>query len=372
MKPGRITRIIVFILLLGGCTIEFTPEIDDAKELLVVSGLITDQDVSNKITLSRSVPVGKPLTAVAVSGALVSIADETGTVYFLAETSPGTYSTDSTLFRGRVGGSYSLNIRLGENNYETDFIKMKPVPPINSLYHEKVVINASRDSLEITEGCRIFLDSYDPAGECLFFRWSFVETWEYYLPFPSDVFRCWATEPSERILVRNTSVYSQARISRFPVVFITNRTKRLNVNYSILVNQYSIDESEYYFWERVQNISENVGGLYDMTPMAIQGNIRSVTDPGETVLGYFSVSAVSRKRLFVRDRFLGLSYFYPGCTVDTIYGVLPQGVERKDYWIVEDNANEIPSWWVITRERECADCKTDADRIKPDFWEDFL
>ena len=282
--------IVIFILLIAGCTIEFKPDIEEEVELLVVSGLITDQDVSNKIILSRSVPIGKPLTAGALSGALVSIRDEAGTVTYLTETTPGTYSTDSTVFRGRVGGSYALNITIGDENYETDFVEMKPVPPINSLYYEKVVINAARDSSEIVEGCRIYLDSYDPTGECLFFRWGFVETWEYNIPFPSDIYRCWATERSERILIRNTSVYNQARISNYPVILITNRTRRLNVNYSILVNQYSIDESEYYFWEKVQNVHEDVGGLYDMTPMAIPGNIKCTTDPGKTVLGYFSVS----------------------------------------------------------------------------------
>lgn len=371
MRPGSVISIFILILLLAGCTIEFKPEIEEEKELLVVSGLITDQEVSNKIVLSRSVPIGKPLTAEALSGALVSIRDEAGTVTFLTETSPGTYSTDSTIFRGRIGGSYALNIRIGDENYESDFVEMKPVPPISSLYYEKIVINAARDSSEMAEGCRIYLDSYDPTGECLFFRWGFVETWEYHIPFPSDIYRCWATERSERILIRNTSVYNQARISRYPVILITNNTRKLNVKYSILVNQYSIDESEYYFWEKVQNVHENVGGLYDMTPMAIPGNIRCTTNPGETVLGYFSVSAVSRKRLFVQDSFLGLSYFYPGCVVDTIHGILPEGGLNKDYWIVEDNGNEIPAWWVVTRYRECADCVTDNERIRPDFWNDL-
>jgi len=369
MKPDLII-IIVFILITCGCTTEFTPDIKEDKEFLVVSGLITDQEISNKIFLSRSIPVGEPLSKGAVSGALVSVRDEEGTETYLTETSPGTYSTDSTVFRGRIGGSYALNVKLGDETYETDFIAMKPVPPITSLYYEKVVIVSSSDSSRVDEGCRIYLDSSDPTGDCLFFRWSYVETWEYYIPFPSDIYRCWATERSERIMIRNTSIFSQARISRLPVIFITNSTKRLNVNYSILVNQYSIDESEYYFWEKVQNIQENVGGLYDMTPMAIPGNIKCTSDPGQTVLGYFSVSAVSQKRLFVKDKFLGLSLFYPSCPVDTVYGVLPTGELKKDYWIIEDNGNEIPAWWLITRYRSCADCVTDNERIKPDYWQD--
>ena len=33
------------------------------------------------------------------------------------------------------------------------------------------------------EGCRIYVDSYDPSGECLFFRWDYTETWEYRIPY---------------------------------------------------------------------------------------------------------------------------------------------------------------------------------------------
>ncbi|MFO7622633.1 MAG: DUF4249 domain-containing protein [Bacteroidales bacterium] len=371
MKTGGIIRTIIFIFLLVGCTIEFVPDIEEDKELLVVSGLITDQEISNRITLSRSTPVGDPLTARAVTGAVVTVKDEAGVVTNLTESSPGTYSTDSTTFRGRVGGSYALNIKIGNDSYETDFIEMKPVPSINSLYYEKVVITASTDSSKIDEGCRIYLDTYDPTGKCLFFRWRFVETWEYHIPYPVVNDKCWTTERSGRILIKNTNVYNQARISKYPLIFITNNTTRLQIKYSILVYQYSINESEYSFWEKLQNINENVGGLYDMTPMAIPGNVKCTTRPGETVLGYFSVSAATQKRLFVKNEFLGQHHFYTYCVTDTISGSLPEEGLNRDYWVLEDNSNEIPPWWVVTTYSECADCATEAERIKPDYWDDF-
>lgn len=371
MKPETVIRTITFLLMLAGCTIEFKPEIMEDKELLVVSGLITDQAVSNRVVLSRSTPIGNQIVSNAVTGAFVTITDESGFVTTLIETSPGVYSTDSSAFRGRIGGSYALNIIADGENYETDFVEMLPVPGIGSLYYEKVVITPSTDSSRIDEGCRIYLDSYDPTGKCLFFRWSFVETWEYHIPYPVVNSICWATERSGTILIKSTAVYNNARVSKLPVIFITNRTTRLQVKYSILVNQYSVNESEYKFWEKLQNIHENVGGLYDMTPMAIDGNIRCTSSPGETVLGYFSVSAVAEKRLFVKDQFLGQPHFYTYCITDTLTGFLPEEGLNRSYWVLEDNSNEIPPWWVITTYRECGDCVTDAERIKPDYWDDF-
>jgi hypothetical protein len=235
-----------------------------------------------------------------------------------------------------------------------------------------VVIKASDEIKDVDEGCKIYADSWDPSGKCLFFRWNYTETWEYQIPYTVVNKTCWVTENSDEILIKNTSIYSQARVSKYPILFITNNTDKLKVKYSILVNQYSLNESEFDFWEKVRNISQNVGNLYDITPVAIPGNIRCSTNPGETVHGYFSVSAVTQKRLFIRDKFLGQPTFYSYCATDTVYGSLPQPGLNTTYWVIEDNANEVPSWWVVTEYRECADCTTEGSKIKPPFWDEDL
>jgi hypothetical protein len=366
-----IIRLILFLAVVAGCTVEFHPEIDNNKEQIVVEGMITDLDRVNSIKLSMSTKIGMPLVRKPVKGAIVTITDEKGIVTTLKEFPAGTYSTDSTKFRGRVGGSYSLNLKINNANYETDFIEMKPVPPINSLYYEKVVITASRDTNYMEEGCRIYLDSYDPSGKCLFFRWDYTETWEYRIPYIVANRICFITERSDEILIKNTSLYNQARVSKYPILFISNKTDRLKERYSILVNQYSLNESEYDFWEKVQNISENVGSLYDITPTAISGNIRCTTNPGETVYGYFSVSAVTQKRLFIQDRFHRLPNFYSYCATDTLRGKLPETGLNTEFWVIEDYEDEIPPFWIISTFRECADCTTRGTRVVPSFWNDY-
>jgi hypothetical protein len=372
MRSHRIIRLTLYLALIAGCTVQFLPEIDQNQEQLVVEGMITDQNRVNRIKLSESIPVGKPLVRKAVKGAVVTIRDDKGIVTSLTEAPTGTYSTDSTKFIGRVGGRYSLNIKINNVNYETDFIEMKPVPPVKSLYYEKEVINASKDIREVEEGCRIYADTYDPSGECLFFRWDYTETWEYHIPYTVTNRICWVTHRSHEILIKNTSIYSQARVSKYPILFITNKNDKLKVKYSILVNQYSIDEPEYDFWEKVRNVSQNVGSLYDITPMAIQGNIRCTTNPEQSAIGYFSVSAVTQKRLFIRDKFLGLPHFYSYCATDTIYGILPAAGLNTTYWVIEDYQNEVPPWWVITEFRECGDCTTEGTKVKPLFWDEDL
>jgi len=371
MRSQTIIRLSLFIALVAGCTIEFLPETDEIQDLLVVDGMITDIDQVNRIRLSRSTPPGAPLGSRPVKGAIVTITDENGIITTLTESPEGTYCTDSTQFTGRVGGRYSLSIEINNTLYSTDFIEMKPVPPISSLYYEKEVIVSSKDTNDIDEGCRVYVDTYDPSGKCLYYRWDYDETWEYQIPYNVINKTCYVSDYSDEVLIKNTSGYSQARVTKYPVVFISNETDRLKETYSILVSQYSLDESEYNFWEKVQGISQNVGNLYDITPSAITGNIRCITDPKETVLGYFSVSAVTQQRLFIHDHFYGLPVFYTYCATDTIIGTLPETGLNTEYWVIEDYSDEVPPLWVITDFRECADCTTRGTSEMPPYWEHF-
>lgn len=372
---NRLTLILFAILLsvISGCTMEFVPDSDVISETLVVEGMITDQDRVNRIRLSLSQPIGQMLNKkVPVTGAVVSITDDDGTVTSLTESPPGTYCTDSVQFRGLVGASYSLRVLLGGREYETDFMEMKPVPPIDSLYYEKVLINDAKDTINIDEGARIYADTHDPTGKCLFYRWDYSETWEYRIPYAVTKRVCYITERSDQILIKNTSPYSQAKVTRFPVTYINHETDRLKERYTILLRQYSLNEQEYNFWERVSDVSQDVGNLYDLTPSAIPGNIRSCSDPDETVLGYFSVSAVSEKRLFIKDHFYGLPHFFTYCATDTLGGTLPSTGFETDYWVIEDFSDEIPPFWIITTYKECADCTIRGTSEMPPFWRDYL
>ena len=175
---------------------------------------------------------------------------------------------------------------------------------------------------------------------------------------------------SSKIQIKNTSVLSEDRIEKFPLIFIDNNTDRLKARYSILVDQYSLNEDEFGYWEKMQNISQNVGGLYDVTPGAVPSNIFCVEDPNEEALGYFSVSAKSSRRLFIEEIFWGIINLYRDCVADTING--PASVPIPGLgtyvWILEDKSLEIPPFRVITEIKGCADCTVRGTNVKPDFW----
>ena len=375
----KIFKIIFFLLLpLAGCITKFIPETDETQELIVVEGLVTDQEGVNTIKLSKSQPLGKRAVALPLKGCTVFINDDKGNNNQLHETVSGTYTTVEGQFRGQVGRKYTLiihtnNATKNHFTYQSFPMEMKPVPPIDSVYYERILLSEPKSLVSKQEACQIYLNTHDPQGRCKFFRWDYSETWEIRLPFSIPVNkRCWVSNNSSVINIKNTSGLAESRINRYPLKFITGETDRLREKYSMMINQYSLNEDEYIYWEKLQLISEDIGSLYDITPASIPGNVFCLEDPGEKVLGYFSVSARSSKRIFVNENFYGIVNPYSQCisdTLDTRNPALIPGLNIS-VWILEQSSPPEPPFTVVTIQKSCADCTTRGTTVKPDFWDE--
>ena len=371
----KIIYILILFLPFTGCIEQFTPDIIEDETILVVEGMITDQPGLKTVKLSLSMPIGSKYKFDPLSGAQVSIRDEEGYTWTMYESLAGVYNT---YFTGIVGRKYSLLINTNSSitnfhSYTSLPVEMVPVPPIDTIYYEKILVSGD-PALHWTtvEACQIYLDAYDKSGQCRQYRWEYEETWEFRLPYEVPNKTCWTTARSSEINIKSTSVLSDSRVSRYPIRYITNETDRLAVNYSILVKQYSLSADEFEYWEKMKNLTQNVGGLYDLTPASFTGNILCIDDPTEKVLGYFSVSAESSKRFFVKERFSGQRYFYGHCPNDTIWEPNPPPGPGAPAWVIENHGfpNSNPGYYVITYYMGCADCTVRGTNIKPPFWVD--
>jgi hypothetical protein len=370
-SSGLIILLFVF-LLVHGCILNYVPtNIREDEELFVVEGLITDQPGINTIKLSKSLPLWGRQFNQPVKRCIVWISDDLGQIHSLKETTDGTYVTDQAGFRGAAGRKYSLHIRTTADSvnfsYESSPVEMKPVPPIDSIYYEK---RRFEQWPQYVEGCNIYLDTHDPASNCKFFRWEYTETWEFHLPFNVPNRVCWLSNNSNGIIIKNASFIEGSSVVRHPIINIKNPIDRLSVKYSLLVNQFSLNDDEYLYWERLKNTIELAGGLYDLIPATIPNNIYCLEDPGKKVLGYFSVSAVSSKRIFIKDTFTGYDVQYVNCVTDTIFGTDPIPGLNTSVWVLIDRSDRVPPKRYITTKKECADCTTRGTNIKPVFWID--
>jgi Domain of unknown function (DUF4249) len=375
MKYKQQILLLFILLFLGSCISQFIPETSEDKQILVVEGLITDQPGPYIIKLTRSLPLGVKSNATPVKGCTVSISDDIGNTYFLAETTAGVYLTDSSQFKGSIGRFYTLHINtnttVSNHTYESTPTELKPVPPIDSVYYEKVTIQAGTNTSAAEEGCQVYLNTQDPANQCKYYRWEFTETWEFILPYAVPNKICWISANSNMINIKNTSAISEDKILRYPLNFISNQTDRLKVKYSILVNQYSLNEDEYQYWDKLQSMSQQVGSLYDIIPSSVSSNINCLDNPNEKVLGYFSVSSRSSKRIFVKDHFAGMPnpYSADNCIADTISGgePLPPGL-NSTVWIIITSL--VPPYVVTTYSKGCYDCTVRGTNVEPSFWTD--
>lgn len=379
--------VLIIPLIIAGCVEKFTSEIHGTRYRMVVEGLITDQPEVYTVKLSWTTPLGERISE-PMSGCDVTVRDDLGNVYHFTESSPpGIYNSDKAAFQGVAGRKYTLHINTlnatpSHNSYESEPAEMIAVPPIDSLFYEKVLISEGTPLVVGTEGCQIYLNTHDPNMNCRYFRWNYTETWKFIIPYTyRSNQQCWISNNSNNIDVKNTLGLSEDRVDRHPVLFISNETDRLLMRYSIIVYQYSLSENEFGYWEKVRDVTQNVGGLYDLIPSSIFGNVFCIEDPEEKAIGYFSVSARISKRIFIDDIFNGLLNpfrycedeewrFCRDCTVKEINDTINIPFLNLSRWIIIVKPDRV----ITTFDHACADCterSATSTTTRPEFWTEY-
>lgn len=314
------------------CTEEFYPETTNYQELLVVDGLVTNDTGAYVVTLRRSMPLGvnKPKME---SGAIVEIESSDGTLVNLTEVSNGTYSTQGTDFRGQIGQSYRLHIVTNNGKeYFSHYESLAAPTDIDQLNWD-----FETDTEEGT-GVRIFVSSH-LTDSLQFLRWEYEETWESVPAFlfdtlPQNAFIeapneypekdnypniCYTSQKSSDLFIASTESYTENRVLQKPLAFVSASTSKLLYKYCITVNQYSMSKAQYQFWKALADSESEEGSMYDSYPNPIKGNIYSVDNPDEPVLGGFFASPVSQKRIFIRNQDIRTRIIYISNPFSCIY-----------------------------------------------------
>jgi hypothetical protein len=406
-----IAKILVFffwILILTTCIDPYYPELGKYQSLLVVEGIVTDADTPVNVRLSRTFQSADSIPQ-KISDALVFITDEDDNRTDLHYAGDGNYKTiESSGYKGQAGKIYTLHVKTSDGReYLSEPCVMLPVPAIDSVYFDRVeeVYNNNNST---SKGIMIFLDTDETTEDECYLRWEFEETWKFKLPYPkryeyindSVIIKlndtkeyCWKTNLSGEILI-NQVLPGQGSIKKVPLCFISPEiSDRLTVQYSIIVKQYSISTEEYNYWENLKKVNETTGDIFDTQPYSVISNIHNTSDPADKVLGYFMVSSVREKRIYITsNELLGLElpgYNY-SCTehiVDPYTYWMPGSQGKPPTW---DEINEMfmsvggftfvrPMYVGETDELdklvfatlECSDCSKTGIITQPDFWIDL-
>lgn len=391
--------ILIWFVMIGACTEPYIGPLGDYEDVLVVSGIITNEYKPQTIELSRSYSFEEEGPQ-AERNAQVRVTTNTGEEYFFREGTPGTYISQVP-FAAEISKQYTLHINTSSGkSYASSPMDL----PVESTSIDKVraerIIND-----EGVEGMAIYVDSYDPANESHYYRFDFDETYKIIAPYwsPYDavfviegvstydipvILReqeeriCYGTNSSKSILLKSTAGLIEDRIKNHLVRFINRRDYMLSYRYSILVKQYVQSPETFSYYEALRGLSGASDQVFsEDQPGFLAGNIYSDQDANEHVVGFFEVSAVAEKRIFFSygDYFPNedLPPFITGCepfapssagTLGTreLVNLIREGSVRfYDFNRTPSDPNE--GEYLVVRP-ECGDCTVLGSNKVPDFW----
>jgi hypothetical protein len=359
----------LFLIFVSACIDPLQVDVPSADTRLVVDGMITNEPgphkvklfSTNKLNTTRLEPF-KPVT-----GATVSIADDLGQEYFLYEAYPGTYQTNENDLTGEIGRSYHVIIKTAaDREYRSAPQLLKEPGELTNVYFEFATAALPGYSGSFDDALRIFVDAKGISGSDNLYRWRWKtihkvrsypelqtrstpggeipepEPCSGYIRGPGRTVIqvgdctccfCWSYSYSEGAHVSkneyvNANLFNKQNLGLIPVTSMHFFDK-----YYLEVQQLSLSEEAYDFWNLVEKQQKGTSDLFQPDAIKIRGNIRNVANDNEEVLGFFGVSGTASKSMYIDPAEVP----YPFGEIDIVrYSCIAY---------FKNSTNQMPSFW---------------------------
>jgi hypothetical protein len=392
----RITYLVVLVSSVMGCRKPYNPPaIATRGSYLVVEGVINSGPDSTVIKLSKTVNLSGTTMANPVLNAAVTVESNQNTSYPLIARGNGKYVLNGLYLNGAY--QYRLRIITSGDEYVSDFVSVLNSPPMDSVNY-----------VTTNNGLNIYANTHDATNTIKYYRWDYQETWLIHSKYDSfyisngdtvlsrdyindQVYTCWPSDTSSNIILNSTARLSKSIINNNLITSVSSTSPKISTEYTIKVMQYALTGDAYNFWTSLKNNTEKLGTIFDPQPSLNNGNIHSVTNPLEPVIGYISVGSTSNIRIFIKNQQLPnwpINYGFPNCSLDTFYYVYyPPSlgatvpVNEVDEHINYDKGAinpEIPVASISNPGQppigysasfpDCVDCTLQGPNKQPSFW----
>jgi len=374
----------ILILILGACIKTYEPEFkNDSVSKWVIDGSITNQEGWQEVRISQSSSYGSAFYF-PIDDCQVSIFDDLGQEFQLENVGDGNYGiwlSSEYLVPGRF---YYLRVTTSDGKVFQSNPDQMPDSSQMQQTNFEIEDHPTLDPEIFIRGLQFYIDLNDIGGSNQYFRWNITETWEFhsaypkqfwydgevheYIPRDSSTYFCWTTETYPQIFTLTTERLDESFVKDIPLHFVSSETEKLAILYSYLIEQISMSEEAYNYWEQLKE-NVNVGeGLYASQPMAIQGNISNVDNPDESVLGFFSATSVSSKRYFIEPIDDLELFFSDRCSPAFLRKGLRE-IRWHEYPAYLMPSSDGNNWAPFILNDECVDCRLRGGKTeKPDFW----
>jgi Domain of unknown function (DUF4249) len=338
----NILKILFLLPFILSCVDLYDPGLKSTQQRLVVEAHLTTRLEYQYVFLTYDAGYNGDETnfKFLVKRAKVVITDDKGNRFDFSDeiaqgnqikTIEGYNYRSNVKFKAEVGRSYILAIEtLDGKKYESENETVLPFPKISKTYTE---YKESIPPANIAGNFNVFVDTKDPAETKNFYMWrsfnvqqiNYCREWFIYgegergtLAFVDKCCEpCYEKNVCEECFELGNDKLSNGK--SIVKQFITSVPYIDTKPYYLVLNQYSINEAAYNYWNSLKQQSKNSGGLFDATPQSLQGNMKNKTNEKEEVLGYFTVSDVYDQLTYI-DRNLSSPKPFPY-------------IEYSDFWL---------------------------------------
>jgi hypothetical protein len=321
----------LFIFLLvftASCKEPYHPEIDTNVSGIVINGLITDEPGPYTINITRPMSYDS-IKSVPVQNANVFVTDNKHNVFFFYETTPGIYISDTLTFKPAYYSQYTLNvITMDGHSYRSTPQLLYPKGNIDSV-HSVVGIktmttyqNGLGERIKDIKGTEFVSNNFDNS-EAPYFRYSNMLVVEYevqldnidgslnylqhcwikYIPYPylnlndkksNQQLLGFCPLESNFYGIFNEQLFSIPQGGGGKQTAIGTIYRQIQL-FVITFKQYHLNEDVYDYYREVNTQMAASEKFLDPINIQCYGNLVSISNPDEHVMGVFEVSSVTIK-----------------------------------------------------------------------------
>ena len=344
-------------ILLTFCFLSCVEEIEfssaDQTVTLVIDCTLSTGSDTQLVKIFRTSKVGQQVFS-SVEGATVVLFDQEGQSETAVYAGNGNYRFGEKKVPVIIGGSYYIEIETSNGNkYVSDIETILPVPEIDSLSFSFSIEQIVERENRILERSFFNLSVHTTLPENVtntFLKWdvehiflvSEIQCHPLHL-----VKSCYVNRPINRnevyLLDASTlnggALYSE-QVTHQEMDFAFGQAA------SFYVSQKSLSPFAAKYWSQVEQVVNNTGTIFDIPPAAIRGNLRSLSDPEEQVLGLFSAVDENNELVIITRGDLGTRFSrLPLCGLP---GLPPSNIDQNaccSCTSIENSSVTRPDYW---------------------------
>lgn len=330
----KLTYCLLIILTCFSCVDIIDFQNDNTGGQLTIYGQINDSGLHNQyIRITEATSSRNPEKI--VNDAIVQVNDDQGCTFLYRYDTLERYYVPDEPFFGVPGVTYQLLVEVDNKVYQSTQQKMPLARGIDTTYFQirEVPVLSRTGGESRALFMQAITDTEIPATEDpLFIRWDILQVWvQRGIILPSSNFpgwspvNCFVEDPfiGDQIVMYDGREVGPGRLQG-QFMAETQLDDSFNTLRGFGIVHQSITEEAFEYWQKINELSNRVGSIFETPPAAVPGNITNIDDPDDYALGFFEVAQVDTTGTYVTPDDLGVFIGEGGNFVDC--GAIPFSV----------------------------------------------